>query len=192
MSTTTLKKLSFADAAALVDGGAVFVDLRDVEAYLDVHIPGSIELFYEAGPGLASRARDCLPLEWPLILLDLGAGDIDHVAASLRGKGFDVAGSLTDGLNEWAAARGTPSSTEVIRGGDAPEGLLLDVGDPGTTGLDDAVRIPVERLWSRRDEIGGEHRVVVGAGYGIRAALAVGLLERAGVNEVVFWKSTRA
>jgi rhodanese-related sulfurtransferase len=79
----------------------------------------------------------------------------------------------------------------LVRGGDAPEGLLLDVGDPGTVGINDAVRIPVERLWSRRDELDRQRRIVVGAGYGIRAALAVGLLERAGIDDVVFWK-TRA
>jgi rhodanese-related sulfurtransferase len=191
MSTTTLKPLSFEDATAHVDAGAVFVDLRDVQSYLDVHIPGSIELFYESGPGLASRARDCVPLEWPLVLLDLGTGDAGHAAASLRGKGFDVIGSVTDGLNGWAAARGTPASTELVRGGSAPDGVLLDVGDPGVTGTGDALSIPVERLWSRRDEIASEGPIVVAAGYGIRAALAVGLLERAGRDDIVFWK-TRA
>jgi rhodanese-related sulfurtransferase len=191
MSTTTLRDLTFDAAMEQIDAGAVFVDLRDVESYLDVHIPGSIELFYESGPGLASRARDCLPLEWPLVLLDLGTGDMGHAAASLRGKGFDIIGSVADGLNQWAAAKGTPASTEVVRGGSAPDGVLLDVSDPGTTGVKDALRIPVERLWSRRDEIASDGPIVVGAGYGIRAALAVGLLERAGRDDVLFWK-TRA
>jgi rhodanese-related sulfurtransferase len=188
MATTTLKNLPFDEAAAHVAEGAAFVDLRDVESYLDVHVPGSIELFYEAGPGLASRARDCIPLDWRLVLLDLGAGDVVHTAASLRGKGFDVIGGVSDGINAWVAANGTPASTEVVRGGSTPEGVLLDVGDPGTVGVTDAQRIPVERLWSRRDEIAGD-RIVVAAGYGIRAALAVGLLERAGHRDVVFWKT---
>ncbi|MGH2805963.1 MAG: hypothetical protein ACRDKT_01685 [Actinomycetota bacterium] len=191
MSTTTLRSLSFEDAATHVDEGAAFVDLRDVESYLDVHIPASLELFYEAGPGLPSRARDCIPLEWPLVLLDLGTGDAAHTAAGLRGKGFDVVGSVADGINAWARARGTtPASTELVRGGDTPDGLLLDVGDPGTVGVTDALRIPVERLWSRRDEVAGD-RIVVAAGYAIRAALAVGLLERAGHSDIVVWK-TRA
>jgi hypothetical protein len=51
------------------------------------------------------------------------------------------------------------------------------------------VRIPVERLWSRREEISSEGPIVVGSGYGIRAALAVGLLERAGRDDIVVWKT---
>src|SRR2546427_5172967 len=101
---TTLKRLSFDEALGEVEAGrAAFADLRNVDDYLDVHIPGSLELLYEWGPGMASRARDCLPLDLAAILLDLGAGDVTHAAASLRGKGFTVPGTVDDGINAWAA-----------------------------------------------------------------------------------------
>jgi hydroxyacylglutathione hydrolase len=187
VATSTLKSLSLDVADAAVDEGAAVVDLRPIRDYLDVHIPGSLALLYEFGPGMASRARDCLPLSLPLVLLEDGSSDLMNAAASLRGKGFTVLGRLGGGVSEWAKAHGAPASTEVI---DAPaEGAtVLDVSDPGAPEATGAVTISIERLWTRVHELEGKGPIVVNAGHGIRAALAVGMLERAGI-EVVFWWS---
>ena len=186
-ATITLKELEFPEGLAYVDAGAAFIDLRDVRSYLEVHIPGAIGLAYESGPGLPSRARDCLPLEVPLVLLDLGTGDLMGAAAALRGKGFDVVGRVVDANNSWAGTRGSLASTEVIRGTEPPSGAVLEVGDPGAPRSESAQRIPIERLWSRLEEVPTDRRVVVTAGRGIRAAMAVGMLERHGVSEIAIW-----
>ena len=187
VATSTLKSLSLDVADDVVDEGAAFVDLRPIRDYLDVHIPGSLALLYEFGPGMASRARDCLPLSLPLVLLDDGSSDMMNAAASLRGKGFTVLGKLDGGVSDWAQAHGAPASTEVV---DAPaEGAtVLDVSDPGAAEATGAVTIPIELLWTRVHELERRGPVVVNAGRGIRAALAVGMLERAGIG-VVFWWS---
>jgi rhodanese-related sulfurtransferase len=52
-------------------------------------------------------------------------------------------------------------------------------------------RISAEQLWVHSAEVADERRVVVVAGYGVRAALAVGMLELAGVREVIFWRSSK-
>jgi rhodanese-related sulfurtransferase len=178
---TTLKDLPFAGAAEMVAEGAAFVDVRPAPAYLEVHIPGSLSLPYEFGPGLASRARDCLPLDVPLVLLDDADADMPHVAASLRGKGFDVIGRVRDGLREWGEAHGPPRSTETITQA-APGSTILDVDDPGARAPDNAMRIPLERLWLRVSEITGPVTVV--GGFGLRAALAIGILERSGFGDL--------
>jgi rhodanese-related sulfurtransferase len=183
-----LHTLPFDDAVAQVDAGAAFVDLRPVQAYLDVHIPGSLELLYEFGPGFVGRARDCLPLHLPLILLDLGYGDLENAAGALRSKGFSVEGMVPDGINQWASTRGRPVSTEVIEGDRASGGIAVDVGDPGAGRCEGVLQIPLEQLWDRARELQNAHRVVVVAGVGVRAALAVGILERCGVKEVAFWR----
>jgi rhodanese-related sulfurtransferase len=185
---STLKSLSFDVALRTVEGGGAFVDLRSTDDYLDVHIPGSLCLVYEYGPGLASRARDCLPLDLPLVLLALG--DVDHMdaAASLRGKGFTVVGLTEDPINQWANARGVPASTEVAYGTLPGEGTVLDVGDPRAPHAAEAVRIPTDQLWRRVGELEGAKRVAITTGYGVRAALAVGILERFGAEEVFLWK----
>ena len=186
--TTTLKSLDFDEALGVVEHGGAFVDLRPLDDYLEVHIPGSLSLQYEKGPGLGSRARDCLPLDLPLVILDLDAADPMRAAAALRGKGFSVVGSVADGLNRWAEARENPISTETVESGVAPVGgRILDVGDRGA-GRDAAdVHIPLEQLWDRIDELQGQGGIVVAAGYGVRAALAVGMLERAGIEQIAFW-----
>lgn len=175
--------LPFEEASAAVDHGAAFVDLRPIESYLEVHIRGSIALLYEFGPGMASRARDCLPLSLPLVLLDLGHGDIANAAGSLRGKGFTVLGQVDDGINKWAAAGGSPVSTET---GGEREGRVLDVGDPGAHASESALRIPVDVLWGRAAELDEDETITVVSGYGVRAALAVGILERFG-HDVAVW-----
>jgi rhodanese-related sulfurtransferase len=184
---STLRDMPVDEALAAVDAGAAFVDLRPVESYLEVHVPGSMALLYEFGPGLAARARDCLPLSLPLVLLDFGQNNLMHAAASFRGKGFTVLGKIDDGINQWATERGTPISTEIVS---KPEGLVLDVGDPGASAGDDAVLIPLEKLWARAAELGDEQRVTIASGYGVRAALAVGILERGG-HEVAIWTTNQ-
>jgi rhodanese-related sulfurtransferase len=189
MPTISLKKLNFSEAMSHVHEGAAFVDLRDLSDYLDVHIPGSFGLQYEFGPGLASRARDILPLSLPLILLESDGADAPHTAASLKGKGFNVLGAVSDGVNEWSRWHGTPASTETYRGPMPTHTAVLDVGDPGSVVEKEAIKIPIEHLWSRIDEVRQEPRVTIAAGYGLRAALAVGMLERVELKEVVFWRT---
>jgi rhodanese-related sulfurtransferase len=191
LATRTLRELPFEEALAAVDAGAAFVDLRAVDAYLEVHIPGSLSLLYERGPGLPSRARDCLPLDLPLVVIDLNEVDYVHAAASLRGKGFTVLGRAGDAINQWASRRGVPASTEVVTGTIPGSGVVLDVGDFGAPHAEEAVRIPIDQLWPRVDELSGAERVAITAGYGVRAALAVGILERAGVGEILFWRGSR-
>jgi hypothetical protein len=61
------------------------------------------------------------------------------------------------------------------------------VHDSGAPSYDDAIDVPVERLWAGADEYKDSEQVVVLAGQKVRAALAVGILERAGVKRVVMW-----
>jgi rhodanese-related sulfurtransferase len=183
-----LRRLEFDEAMAEFDEGASLVDLRAVDDYLDVHVPGSLSLLFERGPGMPSRARDCLPLSLRLILVDLGGIDVEFAAASLRSKGFDVIGSLPDAINQWANNGGKPGSTDVVTQQSVPDGLVLDVADPGAKAPNGAKRVPMDELWERIDEVDDERRVVIAAGAGVRAAMGVGMLERAGVEEVVFWR----
>ena len=190
--TSPLLTLDFAEAAAAVQTGVAFADLRPADEYLDVHIPGSIALVYERGPGMSSRARDCIPHDVAFVLLDPGNVDCSHAAASLRGKGFTVLGKVDDAINTWAESHGTPASTEVLGKDDTPQGTVLDVGDPGAAPVDDAVRIPIDLLWNRVGELGDASPVIVVAGYGVRAAMAVGILERTGVEDVLVWRRRAA
>jgi rhodanese-related sulfurtransferase len=187
---TTLKDLSLEEAAAHVEAGAAYTDLRSVRNYLDAHIPGSLSLQYEFGPGFPVRARDCIPLETPLVLLDHDV-DMQFAAASLRGKGFAILGFVKKGLTGWAEANGHPASTSFEESATPPAGTLLQVGDPGSARIEEAQHVPTERMWTEAARFAGE-RVVLLTGRGLRAALAVGMLERAGAAEVLLWKAKRS
>ena len=190
---TTCKELEIGEALRLASDGAAFVDLRPINEYLEVHIPGALALLWEFGPGMAGRARDAIPLSLPFILCDPQTVDATHAANALRGKGFTVLGKVSDAINEWASATSeTPASTDVITGSKTPEGTLLDVGDPGVSlSSKPDLHIPLEGLWDRSDDIDRSTRLVVAAGYGVRAALAVGILERHAAKDIAFWR-TRA
>lgn len=189
---TSVRALDIDAGVAHVHQGGALVDLRPLDDYLEAHIPGSLALLYEFGPGMAARARDCLPLALPLVLLDPGGIDISNAAAALRGKGFSVAGAISDGVNAWASVHGSLASTERPDGLEPPEGTLLDVGDPGAPDVDGALHIPIEQLWDRFEEVPGNSLVVVSSGYGVRAALAIGILERGHVDELALWKPAAA
>jgi rhodanese-related sulfurtransferase len=179
--------LSIEEAEHHVGTGAIYIDLRPVREYLDVHIPRSVSLQYEFGPGFNTRARDCIPLAHPMVILDHGGVDLEYVTSSLRGKGFAVIGQVRSGVEKWAETYGTPSSCEVFGSDETPDGLVIDVGDPRVVLHPEATTISVERLWDRAEEFAAESRVTVLAGAGVRAALAVGMLERVGAQNVGFW-----
>lgn len=180
-----MHEFELTEAVRAVKAGAAFVDLRPAPTFLDVHIPGSLCIHYESGPGMPSRARDCIPLEVPFVILDEGHGHIRNAAASLRGKGFKVLGAIKEATSAWGAKYGHPASTEVITS-PAENDLVLDVRDPGARRYEGATLLPLERLWCDVGSLPPNRRVVVLAGAGVRAALAVGMLERHGREVALF------
>lgn len=182
-----MKDFRLDEARAHLSHGAALVDLRPAEEFLDVHVAGSLPLVYEFGPGMSNRARDCLPLDLPLILLGTHDVDLEHAAASLRGKGFAVVGALRGGVEEWARSEGRPVSTALLdRMPD--KATIVDVGDPGAPSVEGAVKIPAESIWVRAGELDPAGPVVIPCGFGIRAALAVGVLEHHGFRDVSLYR----
>jgi len=191
-SASSLRSLTAARARELLAGDALAIDLRPVGDYLAGHIHGSIPLLFEAGPGLGGRARDLLPLDARLVLLDDGTSPLERAADSFRGKGFDVVGTLAGGVKAWADPLVT---TPVIQLADARDVLaLINVSDPGTAlppGHGVGASIPVERLWDRASELGRNWDLGILAGYGVRAAAAVGILEKLGFTKLTFVRTLR-
>lgn len=165
----------------ILAGGGLLIDLREVSDYLASHVPGSISMLWEAGPGFATRARDLLPLDAPLVVIDAPGVPVEDAADRLRGKGFAVPGSF-DGLGAWGGPLASVRVTDLESAGDL---FLLDVADPGTATRGGKVtRIPVESLWSRHAELPTGFTIGVLAGWGVRAASAVGILERLGHSQL--------
>src|SRR5882672_5876860 len=129
-SASSLRSLTVARARAILAGDALAIDLRPIGDYLAGHIHGSIPLLFEPGPGLGGRARDLLPLDAPLVLLDDDVSPMESAADSFRGKGFEVVGALAGGVEAWADPLVT---TPVVQLAEARDVLaLVNVSDPGT------------------------------------------------------------
>ncbi|GAC1374238.1 MAG: hypothetical protein NVSMB32_17490 [Actinomycetota bacterium] len=190
--TTGLRSLTAERVEHLLDMGGLLVDLRPTNEFLEAHIRGSIPLLFEAGPGLGGRARDLLPLDARLVLLEDPTSPLDRAADSLRGKGFDVVGYFAGGVDAWPfPASGTP----VISLSYTPLDMtLIDVADPGTVippTRQAHVRIPTERLWLDSANLERSADTGVLAGWGVRAAAAIGILEKLGLSNLTFVR-TRA
>lgn len=172
-------------------GGGLLIDLRPIDQYLERHFRGSVPLLYEAGPGLGGRARDLLPLEARLVLLEDGTSPLEDAAASLRGKGFDVAGYLQGGID--ATGIGELISTPIAsRNYPGSVRIFLNVADPGTIAGDDALFLPVDRLWQKHEDLDRNAHIGVLAGWGVRAAAAVGILENLGFENLTFVRTRPA
>ena len=187
MMTTTLKALTADRVRQLVRAEGIVIDLRPPADYLSGHIPGSVPLLYEAGPGLGGRARDLLPLDARLVLLEDATSPLDKAADAFRGKGYEVVGYFPGGVAAWPdAAGGTP----VLPLANAQPGMrLINVADPGTQApptWPNLVFIPAEELWSRAGELDREERLGVLAGWGVRACAAVGILEHLGFRALTY------
>lgn len=183
-----LRDLEPAQIARILGEGGLLIDLRPTGDYLARHLAGSIPLLYEAGPGLGGRARDLLPLDARLVLLEDGVSSMEDAAAAFRGKGFDVAGFLPGGVEgRQIPSHGGITATPEVAIGDSGRGrILLNVADPGAVDAGSAELIPAERLWERGAELDRGASFGVLAGWGVRAAAAIGILEHLGFENLAF------
>ncbi len=106
-------------AKALVDGGALLLDVREPDEWCIEHAPTAILL--PVGRVLAQK--DELPCDRRIVVMCRSGGRSAAVTASLRRSGFDAV-NLAGGMCAWAAA-GLP----VVRhGGDS--GLIVQREEP--------------------------------------------------------------
>jgi rhodanese-related sulfurtransferase len=106
-------EISIADAKRLFDGGALFVDARRREEYLESHVEGAFllpaDIFAAPQPPAALSMMD--PGATLVIYCGGGACDASHnTAFALAQRGFKVMHIMTDGLPAWSAA-GYPVSS---------------------------------------------------------------------------------
>jgi rhodanese-related sulfurtransferase len=188
---TTLRALTPDRVRQVLRAEGLAIDLRQPQEYLAAHIPGSIPLLYEAGPGLGGRARDLLPLDSRLVLLEDATTPLDNAADAFMGKGYEVVGYLPGGVTAWPVPLG---GTPVIALANTPPDLgLLDVADPGTQVSAGTVqRIPAERLWTQAGTLDRDVALGVLAGWGIRAAAAIGILEHLGFTALTYVRTRDA
>jgi DMSO/TMAO reductase YedYZ molybdopterin-dependent catalytic subunit/rhodanese-related sulfurtransferase/glyoxylase-like metal-dependent hydrolase (beta-lactamase superfamily II) len=106
-------------AKAMVDGGALLLDVREPDEWYAEHAPRAMLL----PMGRVHARLDELPRDHPIVVVCRSGGRSAAVTASLRTAGFDAV-NLAGGMCAWAAA-GLP----VVAGGSDP-GLVVHREEP--------------------------------------------------------------
>jgi hydroxyacylglutathione hydrolase len=185
--------LAAADAVALVEDGALVLDLRSAEAFATGHPTGAMNI--GAGPRVGYWAGWLVPPANPLVLVADTAADAADAQRQLLRVGLDeVVGQVNGGFDAWRAAGGSTASVEIISARDLRDRIerrerltLVDVRTPREWKdghINEAINIPVGDLPRRAPELRGPNVVATVCETGFRSSLAASLLARAGVHVV--------
>ena len=181
------------DAAAVVEDGALVIDLRSPEAFAAGHPSGAMNIGF--GPRVGYWAGWIVPAANPLVLVASDPGQAAEAQCQLLRLGFDeVVGYVDGGIEAWRAAGGPESSIELIGARELRDRLerreqltLVDVRTEHEWldgHIDAAINIPVGELPQRLEALRGPNLVATVCESGYRSSLASSLLARAGVHVV--------
>jgi len=187
------RALTARDAAALLDDGALLIDMRSPAAFAAGHPAGAINLGF--GPRIGYWAGWLVPAGSKLVLLAGSPEQCDEAVRQLMRVGLDeVCGQLDGGFEAWTRAGAPAASLELIPARELRDRLrrgvrqsIVDVrtGREWQSGhIDDAINIPLGDLPDRAAELRGGPQVVTVCESGYRSSLAASLLLRAGVDVV--------
>ena len=189
-----LAKLTVAEVAQLMDGGAALVDVREGRDYDRGHIPGSYSVGID-GPvsawvgWLIARGR-------PIVLAGGTSAQNRKAQRQLLRIGFDtIAGELDGGVDAWRASGRELSTFETVDVEDMAEWVLsaepmtvVDVRDEHewvSGHVPGALHVYVPDVPLRAGEIPYDAPVAVHCASGYRAGIAASLLEQAGLTRII-------
>lgn len=166
---------------------AVVLDRRELEAFADQHIPGSINL-----PSLGSvsgHAGWVAPYDRPLVLR-VDREELDEVTRRLYRVGLtEFAGWIprVDGYAEETTDHELVDADEAHAAVDSGEAVILDVrsrSEYREAHIPGAIHIHYGRLTDQLDELPRDQELIIHCGSGRRASMAVGLLEANGFENL--------
>lgn len=188
-----LPALDIPTVRTAMSNGAVLLDVRSSDTYLDEHIPGSLHVAL-SGVQFGTRVGFVLPSAAPIIVVADSAAEAQRAADSLRVVAFDNLLGATD-IAAWKAGGNETAATARVAPADLErrlqhgEGIrVLDVREPNeweAGHIAGATFIPYRELPKRMDEVPAEDPLAVVCGSSSRSPIAVSLLERAGIADLI-------
>lgn len=177
----------------LVADGATLLDVRGSDAYLAEHIPDSVHVAL-SGAQFGTRVGFVLPTASRIVLVVASEHDARRAADSLRVVAFDnLLGTVS--IETWKSAGGETTGTERIAPSDVQHRLeqggglhVLDVREPtewGAGHIAGATFVPYRELAGRIAEVPVGAPLAVVCGSSSRSPIAVSLLERGGVTNLI-------
>jgi rhodanese-related sulfurtransferase len=168
-------------AAPMIDPNAWVIDLRPRSDYFAGHVPGSLNI--EWGSSFAPWTGWLVPFGEPVHLV-LGPLQNPVWAATELGRiGYRVSGATTD-LSGIDLATGRTADTEQLAEAIEAGATVVDVRDPSERIVSHAAGTIHVYVPDLRQEIPGKEDVWLVCATGFRAAVAAGLVERAGRTAV--------
>jgi len=185
--------LDAGQVAALIDAGAIVLDLRSAEAFGADHVRGALSLTF--GPRVGYWAGWIVAPGRQLLLVVDDPRDAEEALRQLLRVGFDdVAGYLVGGIDAWRGSDRDLQRLEVISARTLRERVrrreavtIVDVRTPReyrSGHVDGAVNIAVSEIAARADELRGRGPVATICESGLRSSLAASLLQAAGVDAI--------
>lgn len=177
-----MPRLSVDDVARLQQAGAWIVDVRPVDAFARIHVPGSVSIALR--PQFATWLGWIVPEREPAVFVLDDDQDRSDLARQARNIGYDtILGELGGGIDAWHAS-GRPVVSIPLDAIDRHRGVVVDVRQrseyaaghvPGALGAE-LGEITIDAL--------PPGPVAVMCGHGERAMTAASLLARDGRSEV--------
>jgi hydroxyacylglutathione hydrolase len=194
-AAAALEPLAPARVQELLDGQATLVDGRSPREFDSVHVPGSINVTL-ARSAVGTRAAWVIDPESEVVLAAGSDDEAVRLGRLLEAVGFrNLAGFLSGGLPAWHEAGLETSSTAAIGVSELADRLrheevaLVDVREDGEWEeghVEGSTHIPYHDL---RDGIpaglGNGKPIAVACSVGNRSSIAVSLLKRGGVQNVI-------
>ena len=167
--------------------GAQVVDIRSRQEYAEGHLPGTITI--EHGPYLAVYAGWVTPWGSEIVVVSDSENELDLAERQLASIGIEGITSVVLEGTSGPARTGHPRIDweEFASSAPSADRVLLDVRRPEEWRrghIEHSLNIPVEELSQRLDEV-PTGQVWVHCEGGFRAAVAAGLLDRAGRDVVL-------
>ena len=188
-----LKSITAQELKAMLDKGAMALDVRPGAEFVAGHVPGSVSI--PLSGQFASWAGAVLGLSSRPVLIAANADQINEARIRLARIGIeDVAGYLEGGTEGWQKAGLPVEQVNQI----TPQELAMQLSQGGIGVLDvrregefqaghieGADWYPLDRFKAALPEINKDSPVAVHCKSGYRSLIAVSVLQRAGYHNVV-------
>ncbi len=188
-----LRPLSLKELLALVEDGAQLLDTREAAEFQGAHLRGALNI--GLGGSYATWCGTILDPERSVVVIAEPGTELE--AATRLGRiGFDsVAGYLDGGMQQLDRAPELIERVERITAGSLAEQLesdsppvLLDVRTErewDESHIDGALNLPLSQLEKHLDELSADRSLIAYCASGYRSGVAVSLLRREGLSDVV-------
>lgn len=184
-----LNRMSSEEVIKAIETGAWVVDIRNRDNWAKAHVPGSLSFGLDGS--FATYLGWVFPYEEKLYLLSDKSQDIQEAQRELVRIGIERPQAAFVGeMNEFENLASTKAVTfrDVVAALEEPNILVLDVrrnSEREASHIKGTAHIPLHELRKRTEELPKDKEIWVHCAGAYRAAAAVGMLEKAGLNAVL-------